>query len=64
MSPYEKDSERKLLENTKRNKQIATYTVCKWVNIKERQPAELQIIEIVQNEAFQDKIQLLKDANI
>ena len=45
----------------KRNEGIATY---KPVDVKERQHAKLQIIRIVQNEAFQDEIQLLKDVNI
>ena len=45
----------------RRNEGIATY---KPVDVKERQHAELQIIRIVQNEAFQDEIQLLKDVNI
>ena len=45
----------------RRNEGIDTY---KPVDVKERQHAELQIIRIVQNEAFQDEIQLLKDVNI
>jgi len=45
----------------KRNERIATY---KPVDVKELQHAELQTIKIVQNKAFQDEIQLLRDANI
>jgi len=45
----------------KRNERIATY---KPVDVTELQHAELQSIKIVQNEAFQDEIQLLRDANI
>ena len=45
----------------KAKERMATY---KPVDVEELQHAELQTIKIVQNEAFQDEIQLLKDANI
>ena len=48
-------------QRERRKEGIGTY---KPVDVKERQRAELQIIRIVQNEAFQDEIQLLKDVNI
>ena len=48
-------------QRERRKEGIGTY---KPVDVKERQHAELQIIRIVQNEAFQDEIQSLKDVNI
>ena len=48
-------------QRERRKEGIGTY---KPVDVKERQRAELQIIRIVQNEAFQDEIQLLKGVNI
>ena len=37
---------------------------CKPVDVQDLQRAELQIIKIVQNEAFQNEIQMLKDTEI
>ena len=37
---------------------------CKLVDVQDLQRAELQIIKIVQNEAFQNEIQMLKDTKI